>query len=185
MSLDTYKGGQSAPGDCLLREGIGSAAGGRRQRRQRRFWEEPYLGPADALPPGVKAEDTVVLAKLTVGANGAVTKNDAERVYAGFRTQGALRCTSGLGQKLHLYSTGETFGIGVQSWTQYFRSEGNFAWYKGGKHHLGICNPGEGGQTLMVIQNTNVGIGSMGWRDRRGSWRLLSQPTMPPPQRWW
>ena len=163
VSLDTYKGGAAVRLVIAYAEkeaepqAVGDGSTG-----NRRFVEEPYIGAADGVPAGVKAEDTLVLATLTVGANGAVTKNDAERVYAGFRTQGALRCTSGLGQKLHLYSTGETFGIGVQSWTQYFRSEGNFAWYKGGKHHLGICNPGEGGQTLMVIQNTNVGIGSMG-----------------------
>jgi hypothetical protein len=126
----------------------------------RRFVEKPYVGPDDRLPAGVRPEAALILATLTVGNNGAVTKDEAGRVYAGFRAKGALHLSGGLGQKLHLYSTGETFGIGVQSLTQYFRSEGGFAWYKGGKHDGYGGNPGEGGQTLMIIHNTNVGIGT-------------------------
>jgi hypothetical protein len=60
-------------------------------------------------------------------------------------------------QMLNLWST--EYAIGVQSWTQYYRSHRNFAWYKDGSHHDGELNPG-GGTVQMVIQDGNVGIGT-------------------------
>jgi hypothetical protein len=52
------------------------------------------------------------------------------------------------GQMLNLWSN--TYGIGVQGWTQYFRSDANFAWYKGGSHNGAELNPG-GGTSLMTL----------------------------------
>jgi Chaperone of endosialidase len=46
---------------------------------------------------------------------------------------------------------GEIYGIGVQDWTQYFRSDENFAWYKDGTHNNALFNPGNGGIRLMAL----------------------------------
>ncbi|WP_424099662.1 shufflon system plasmid conjugative transfer pilus tip adhesin PilV [Moorena producens] len=51
------------------------------------------------------------------------------------------------------------YGIGIQRNTQYFRTDKNFAWYKGGTHHNNELNPGDG-TVQMVIKDGNVGIGT-------------------------
>ena len=62
-------------------------------------------------------------------------------------------------QMINLYST--SYGIGVQGYTQYYRSSGNFAWYIGGSHNDAEFNTG-GGIAAMVIKRPggNVGIGT-------------------------
>lgn len=60
-------------------------------------------------------------------------------------------------QMINLWRT--NYGIGVQSSTQYYRTDKNFAWYKGGSHHGSELNAG-GGTIQMVIKNGNVGIGT-------------------------
>lgn len=62
-------------------------------------------------------------------------------------------------QMINLWST--TYGIGIQSSTAYFRTNGNFAFYKGGVHSNSQLDPGSGGTAQMVINSTgNVGIGT-------------------------
>ncbi|NEP34439.1 MULTISPECIES: hypothetical protein [unclassified Moorena] len=60
-------------------------------------------------------------------------------------------------QMINLYN--QDYGIGVQSQTQYFRTDKNFAWYKDGSHHNNELNAG-GGTVQMVIKDGNVGIGT-------------------------
>ena len=76
---------------------------------------------------------------------------------------------SGAGNTLNLGSTtrqminlyGTSYGIGVQDFTQYFRSDGNFAWYTKGVHSNPQGDPGTGGVLSMFIaSNGNVGIGT-------------------------
>tara|TARA_B100000073_G_scaffold213724_1_gene177659 strand:+ start:2305 stop:7512 length:5208 start_codon:yes stop_codon:yes gene_type:complete len=65
-------------------------------------------------------------------------------------------------QKINLLD-GEnaTFGIGYQTNTQYFRSAGNFAWYRGGVHHNNTLNKGTGGTAQMVLTTAGqLGIGT-------------------------
>jgi hypothetical protein len=52
-------------------------------------------------------------------------------------------------QMLNLYGT--SYGIGVQTGTEYFRSSTHFAWYKGGVNHPAQFNPGFGGIELMRL----------------------------------
>ena len=52
-------------------------------------------------------------------------------------------------QMLNLYGT--TYGIGVQSGTQYFRTNGGFAWFKDGTHSDTANSPGAGGTRLMRL----------------------------------
>lgn len=55
-------------------------------------------------------------------------------------------------QMLNLW--GEAYGIGVQGYTQYFRTHHNFAWYSLGKHNDTPFSPGQGGRRLMGINNS-------------------------------
>jgi hypothetical protein len=55
-------------------------------------------------------------------------------------------------QMLNLWDN--TYGIGIQSYTQYFRTSGNFAWYKGGSHDDGVLNAGSGGTSLMTLDGS-------------------------------
>lgn len=53
---------------------------------------------------------------------------------------------------------GPQYGIGIQSYTLYFRTDdsfpgADFAWFQGGVHNPNKLNPG-GGKTLMVLDNT-------------------------------
>lgn len=74
-------------------------------------------------------------------------------------TTGEVNFGSNVRQMLNLYQT--TYGIGIQSTTQYFRSGGHFAWYRGGSHNSSILNNG-GGTTLMILDNVgNLGLGGI------------------------
>lgn len=52
-------------------------------------------------------------------------------------------------QMINLWST--EYGIGVQSSTQYYRTAGNFAWFRGGVHNDAAINAGAGGTRLMSL----------------------------------
>jgi len=54
---------------------------------------------------------------------------------------------------------GETYSIGIQSATQYYRTAAIFAWFRGGVHTDGTIDPGPGGLTDMVLVEGNLGIG--------------------------
>ena len=54
------------------------------------------------------------------------------------------------------------YGIGIQSGTQYFRTNAHFAWYLNGTHSDTELDPGVGGTAAMVIKRGNVGIGTTG-----------------------
>ena len=68
----------------------------------------------------------------------------------------ALSFGSSVRQMINLWN--KNYGIGIQDMTQYFRTDKNFAWYKGGSHNNGELNAG-GGKVQMVIKDGNVGIG--------------------------
>ncbi|GFO97059.1 hypothetical protein ig2599ANME_1257 [groundwater metagenome] len=67
-------------------------------------------------------------------------------------------------QMINLWGTAPNspYGIGVQAWTQYSRTAGNFAWYVGGTHSDVELDPGAGGIAAMIIKRgtRNVGIGT-------------------------
>jgi hypothetical protein len=71
---------------------------------------------------------------------------------------GRVRFGGGEGrQMLNLWN--EAYGIGIQSMTQYARSDRNFAWYKGGAHAAGEMDPG-GGSVMMVLSDGRLGVGT-------------------------
>lgn len=56
-----------------------------------------------------------------------------------------------LGALVTLWNPGYT--IGIQGSTLYFRTDRNFAWYKGGTHADGERDPGAGGTALMTLSS--------------------------------
>lgn len=65
-------------------------------------------------------------------------------------------------QKINLLDgANATYGIGYQTNTQYFRTAGNFAWYKGGSHNNNTLNKGTGGTVQMSLTTAGqLGIGT-------------------------
>jgi len=66
-----------------------------------------------------------------------------------------------IGQVLTFFQNAtENFGIGVQGYTQYFRTSDQFSWYKGGVHASNRGDPGTGGTTLMTLDGSgNLTLG--------------------------
>ncbi|MBK7146594.1 MAG: hypothetical protein IPH76_15785 [Xanthomonadales bacterium] len=91
--------------------------------------------------------------------NGVAINTNAPEVGAALtvagsavvQSPGALSFGSATRQMLNLFGT--SYGIGVQSDTQYFRSGGNgyFAWFRGGVHSNTGLDPGAGGSLLMTL----------------------------------
>ena len=96
-------------------------------------------------------------AKLHVVGNqkieGTLTASDGVAVGE----DGILSFVSRARQMINLY--GSNYGIGVQSFTAYFRSAGGFQFYRGGVHNDGEGNPGGGIALLTIKPNGQVGIG--------------------------
>jgi len=55
------------------------------------------------------------------------------------------------------------YGIGVQSDTQYFRSNANFGWFQAGSHVDGALNPGTGGALLMSLTTIPISTNPFGF----------------------
>jgi lipopolysaccharide export system protein LptC len=72
---------------------------------------------------------------------------------------GSLGFSTGRSQMINLYNT--SYGIGIQNYTQYFRTGSNFAWYKGGVYSDAALDPGSGGAAQMVLlENGHLGLGT-------------------------
>ena len=74
------------------------------------------------------------------------------------------------------------YGIGIQDGTQYFRTDKNFAWYKGGNHNDGELNQG-GGVVQMAITGGRLEV--HGPIDARGPLTTLTEkPLTKIPESW-
>jgi hypothetical protein len=71
------------------------------------------------------------------------------KVTGNLSVTGSLSFGSSMRQMLNLYGT--VHAIGVQNNTKYFRTSGNFAWYKGGSHNDAAFNAGTNGTSLMTL----------------------------------
>jgi len=72
---------------------------------------------------------------------------------------GSLSMGSTTRQMLNLWGT--IYALGVQNYTLYSRSDGGFAWYKGGTHSTGTNEPGTGGTALMALNSSGyLGLGT-------------------------
>lgn len=97
---------------------------------------------------------------LTIGPGAAATAADVVRVRADDVVEipgpeGMLTFGSDKRQMIDLLANapGHQYGIGVQSGTQYFRSDSSFCWFKGGKHADGAADPGAGGQLQLQLDD--------------------------------
>lgn len=78
-------------------------------------------------------------------ANGALLLrlSDEGRLFFGAQTK----------QMLNLWNT--EYGIGVQGWTLYARSNADFCWFRGGQHSDQRSNPGVGGALAMKLDSAS------------------------------
>jgi hypothetical protein len=84
-----------------------------------------------------------------VGIGTGTTAPSAKlHVEGDLRVAGALSFGKATRQMLNLWGT--EYGLGVQSWTTYLRTGGNFAFYKGGSHTDEQLNAG-GGTALATL----------------------------------
>jgi hypothetical protein len=83
--------------------------------------------------------------QFCIRAAGGVQLDNSTSQYFGNQTR----------QMLNLYGIG--YGIGVQDYTEYFRTDGDFAWYLGGSHSNNQYDPG-GGSILMVLNNGGLAV---------------------------
>jgi len=87
------------------------------------------------------------------------------------------------GQHIVLYEGGgDTYGIGVQGYNEYFRTGDSFAWYKDGTHSDLAGNSG-GGSTLMTLSSlgeldlkgTSCGYALLNRDDQSKRWEMYSR----------
>jgi hypothetical protein len=57
---------------------------------------------------------------------------------------------------INLYD--DTYGIGIQTSTMYFRSNSRFSWYDGGTHSATQNSPGTGGTVLMTLTSGGLTV---------------------------
>jgi hypothetical protein len=81
-------------------------------------------------------------------ANGGVWLNEDTSLFFG----------NGIRQMINLY--GANFGIGVQSFTHYSRTDasGSFSWFRGGAHTNTQNNPGTGGTEMMRLTSGGLQV---------------------------
>ena len=90
--------------------------------------------------------------QFAVRAAGGVQLADNTSLFFGSTTR----------QMLNLWGT--SYGIGVQSYTTYFRCDGSspgingFAWYQGGTHSDQYQDPGNGGSKLMFLSRSGLTV---------------------------
>jgi hypothetical protein len=85
------------------------------------------------------------------GRVGSLTNNFGSPAFRVVLDDGNGNMTFGATtrQMLNLWNT--NYGIGVQNNTQYYRTDGGFAWYRGGLHNNTEGSPGTGGTALMKL----------------------------------
>ncbi|MBN9693806.1 MAG: tail fiber domain-containing protein [Verrucomicrobia bacterium] len=70
--------------------------------------------------------------------------------------QTSLFCGNTTRQMLNLWS--DEYGIGVQDFTCYFRTDANFSWFAGGTHSNTSGDPGTGGTQLMRLNSSGLRV---------------------------
>ena len=100
-------------------------------------------------PEGLKT----ALDNLDIPESGGGFDGNADNI----NVTGTLSFGAEVRQMINLWH--DHYGIGVQSYTQYFRSDKNFAWYKKGAHNNAELNPGNDGIAQMVLNDGKLGIG--------------------------
>lgn len=144
----------------LLFSGVGPAVFSSKDRFLQLTVDGTALTPTQRLAPvpyavssnyanSLAAPDGDPLAPISVNNDGNVTVANPYTLNFGSSTR----------QMVNLYGT--MYGIGVQGYTQYFRSDRDFAWYMDGVHSDTRSDPGTGGTVAMLLNDSgNLGIGT-------------------------
>ncbi|WP_437275939.1 hypothetical protein WME90_32450 [Sorangium sp. So ce375] len=104
---------------------------------------------------------TAIYKSVAIGTGGLAIGDWSQQPEGNLKVTGSsyiggvLSFGATVRQMINLWSN--DYGIGVQSSTTYFRTGGNFAFYKGGTHNDAEWNAG-GGERMMAIYNGNVKI---------------------------
>ena len=126
------------------------------------MWSDGSAGPETSTGPFqflIRSAGGVAINTNSPAAGSALTVSGNTTLYGntivtGNTTlSGTLIGAIGFGnttrQMLNLYAT--AYGIGVQSYSFYSRSDSEFAWFRGGVHNNGTGNPGTGGTRQMRL----------------------------------
>ena len=97
-------------------------------------------------PSGYISSYTETDTLATVTARGATTSTNLSFT-------GNLLFGSSTRQMISLW--GSVYGIGVQSGTQYYRADDNFAWFRDGVHSDTAFDPGSGGALVMKLDGSS------------------------------
>jgi hypothetical protein len=106
--------------------------------------DRAFVGMSDDTHVGFWGNTGVGWGLVMNTSNGAVNISGASVDII----PGRLNFGTSTRQMINLWST--NYGIGIQAGTQYYRSDGNFAWFAGGTHNDATTNPG-GGRRLMAL----------------------------------
>jgi len=127
------------------------------------LWMQRTAGPGGAgtdlrVHIGDKpADDTV---RLSIGPKDGANEKDVLAVRASDNVDiptGQLNFGASLRQMINLWE--DKYGIGIQPGTQYYRSGGEFLWFRGGKHSATQGDPGAGGSLQMSLDASgNLGV---------------------------
>ncbi len=156
-----FLGGDGAGGDVEIgssNPGVGAvalynAASGNRMSlfAQNGFFNGVISGDGSGLTALAAGQLTGTVPDSRLSANVALrasgnlftgNQSFADRLFFGTQTR----------QMLNLWS--DEYAIGVQSDTAYFRTAGEFSWYRGGTHQDDRGNPGLGGTSLMRLDGS-------------------------------
>jgi len=98
----------------------------------------------------VRAAGGMAVNTNTPSAGAALTVNGTVSIPG---SENILTFGSNLRQMINLWGGSGEYGIGVQDFTQYFRtnSDGGFAWFAGGSHNNAQGNPGPGGRRAASL----------------------------------
>lgn len=105
----------------------------------------------------IQTDDNFYIQDVDLNGNNAVTKFTLNTNTGNFDLTGKISFGSTVQQHLNLYNT--SYGIGVQNSTLYYRSNANFAWFKGGSHVNGTIDAGTEGTVQMALVDGKLGIG--------------------------
>ena len=92
--------------------------------------------------------------------NGGLTVAGSTALNGGLSIPQAAKVSFGAQVRQMINLWNESYGIGVQNDTLYFRTGKNYAWYGGGTHDDGALSAGAGGTVQLVIREGNVAIGT-------------------------
>jgi len=104
---------------------------------------------ASGTVPDARLSTNVVLLSGTQTITGAKTF-DANLTLG---SSAELFFGSATRQNINLFSN--SYGIGIQTNTQYYRSASRFSWFRGGAHNNNENNPGTGGTVAMTLDSSS------------------------------